>query len=253
MNIRHFPPSSRLQPYISGYMIISSESGRINTVLPDTTLTLSFRLDGQVDHASTALSDTNIAGIRKGPQQMAYHDKTRILLVTLKPGAAAVFIPAPLHLLSSQVVAMADLFPPGTLHAISDRLQSATTDILRVQLLDKWLYSIIQPQQQDPLILAAIAHIRDAAGQLKIRDLATQLHISRDPLEKRFRSMVGTSPKHFAAIVRFRAVISRYHPNRSFTDLAYEAGYFDQAHFIRDFRLFTGQTPQAFFSHTPEW
>ncbi|RAJ80011.1 AraC-like DNA-binding protein [Chitinophaga dinghuensis] len=253
MQIRHYPPSKKLAPYITGYMIITSDTGRINTVLPDTAMTLSFRLGGQVDHASTVLTSANIAGIRKGPQQMAYHDKTRFLLATMKPGAAAVFIPAPLHLLNSQVVSMTDLFPKDMLDAVTDRLQAAATDKLCVQLLDQWLCSIIRPQQQDLLILAAIGQIREAGGQLKIRDLATSLHISRDPLEKRFRSMVGTSPKHFAAIVRFRNVISRYKPNRSLTDLAYEAGYFDQAHFIRDFRLFTGQTPQAFFSHAPEW
>jgi AraC-like DNA-binding protein len=66
-------------------------------------------------------------------------------------------------------------------------------------------------------------------------------------LEKRFRQAVGTSPKKFASIVRFKHVIQRYDSGRSLTELAYEAGFYDQAHFIKEFKIFTGDTPEGFF------
>jgi AraC-like DNA-binding protein len=59
---------------------------------------------------------------------------------------------------------------------------------------------------------------------------------------------VGTSPKKFASIVRLKHVIHQYNPDHSLTELAYEAGFYDQAHFIKEFKLFTGATPEKFFS-----
>ena len=79
-------------------------------------------------------------------------------------------------------------------------------------------------------------------------DLAKQLHISQSPLEKRFRKIVGTSPKKFSSIVRFKHTIQYYNPQSSLTELGYEAGFYDQAHFIKEFKKFTGENPESFFS-----
>jgi methylphosphotriester-DNA--protein-cysteine methyltransferase len=75
-----------------------------------------------------------------------------------------------------------------------------------------------------------------------------QLHISQSALEKRFRQAVGASPKKFASIVRLKSVIKQYDGANSLTALGYEAGFYDQAHFIKEFKAFTGDTPEKFFS-----
>ena len=77
--------------------------------------------------------------------------------------------------------------------------------------------------------------------------MLTELHISQSALEKRFRQIVGASPKKFASIVRFKNTIKTYDQNKSLTDLGYEAGFYDQAHFIKEFKHFTGDSPETFF------
>nr|WP_306819282.1 helix-turn-helix domain-containing protein [Leptospira sp. id769339] len=78
--------------------------------------------------------------------------------------------------------------------------------------------------------------------------------ISRDSYEKRFREVIGTSPKQLSNLVRMRNIIDSYSSKISFTDLAQESGYFDQAHFIKDFKTFTDETPKRFFKlSTPYW
>jgi methylphosphotriester-DNA--protein-cysteine methyltransferase len=76
--------------------------------------------------------------------------------------------------------------------------------------------------------------------------------LSQSALERRFRGIVGISPKKFASVVRLR--------RRSATadercglhcGGAYDAGYFDQAHFIHDFRRATGSAPETFFRQVP--
>ena len=86
-----------------------------------------------------------------------------------------------------------------------------------------------------------------AKGIIKIKDLADTLYISQDAFEKRFRRVVGTSPKQFSSILRMRSITNIRQQKHTLTKIAFDAGYFDQPHFNKDFRLFTGQTPTDFF------
>jgi methylphosphotriester-DNA--protein-cysteine methyltransferase len=83
--------------------------------------------------------------------------------------------------------------------------------------------------------------------------LANNLCISNDAFEKRFRKAIGTSPKQFSSIIRMKSIINQKQPGQTFTDLAISSGYFDQPHFNKDFKLFTGQTPLDFFKAPPAW
>jgi methylphosphotriester-DNA--protein-cysteine methyltransferase len=95
--------------------------------------------------------------------------------------------------------------------------------------------------------------IRSTNGNIKIRNLAASMAISIDPFEKRFRRIVGVSPKQFADTIRLRTLIKQYSASENLTGIALEAGYFDQAHFIKDFRTFTGLAPQQFFRSAAWW
>jgi AraC-like DNA-binding protein len=68
-------------------------------------------------------------------------------------------------------------------------------------------------------------------------------------LERTFNSATGYSPKAFVRVVRFyRSLREIKHAATSLTDVGLSAGYYDQSHFIHDFRQFTGTTPAKFIS-----
>ncbi len=96
---------------------------------------------------------------------------------------------------------------------------------------------------------AALRAIGAAAGAIRVRTLAQDLGVSQDALEKHFRRIVGASPKQFATIVRVRQAVELSRQSPSLTALALDAGYYDQSHFIRDFRAITGDAPGHFFQH----
>ncbi len=102
--------------------------------------------------------------------------------------------------------------------------------------------------EPDKLVLAALAIIHKSKGNIRIKELTEQLHISQSPLEKRFRQAVGAPPKKFASLVRLKYVIQQYSSANSLTELGYEAGFYDQAHFIKEFKTLTGDTPEKFFT-----
>ena len=97
------------------------------------------------------------------------------------------------------------------------------------------------------MVANAVDYIYSMKGLVKIKDLANMLYISNDSFEKRFRKITGASPKQFSSIVRMKSAISQKQNNQNLTDVALNSGYFDQPHFNKDFKLFTGLTPTDFF------
>ncbi|MFB6456135.1 helix-turn-helix domain-containing protein [Chitinophaga sp. Hz27] len=257
MELRYFTPDLLLQPYIKHYMIISSDDGIVNNVLPDTSITLSFKLTGDVMHTrdghASSVAAVGIAGIRKTAQEVAYMQRTSMLLVAFREGAAGAFFRTPMHEINGMMLGLHELLPQQELRDISEKLQESTTTVCRIKIIEDWLRSLLQPAGSYAMVQQAVAAITAEKGNIRIADLVKDLYVSRDPFEKKFRQAVGTTPKNFAAIVRLRHIITSYDPSKSLTALAYETGYFDQAHFTKDFKQLTGLAPLDFFRNERHW
>src|SRR5262249_10682930 len=95
---------------------------------------------------------------------------------------------------------------------------------------------------------AAANLLYHSKGQFRVAELADRCHMSARQLERQFDTATGVSPKALARSIRFESIRSRlmFEPNANLTDLAYEFGYSDQAHFIHDFKDFTNKTPSEF-------
>jgi AraC-like DNA-binding protein len=95
----------------------------------------------------------------------------------------------------------------------------------------------------DPWAKWAVNQIISSQGSIRIADLAENAVLSRRQFSRRFNERVGITPKSFAQIVKFRHVIELAYSATSLTDLALKGGYFDQSHFIKDFRKRSGLSP----------
>ncbi|MEI1278173.1 helix-turn-helix transcriptional regulator [Leptospira venezuelensis] len=258
MKVETFLPSKNLQPYIRHFLIIESVSGMQNKILPGSSLVLSFRINGKISHKEEnkdkILPPSGITGLRRFPRLIEYSKKSSTLLVIFKEGGASSFIREPLHHLFETNLSLDHLISPQKVSEIEEKLFQTKTYLEKISVLEKFLASEWIGNKSDNLILDSIQKIRRFKGNLKIRDILKGMPISRDSYEKRFRESIGTSPKQFSNLVRMRNLIDSYSLNTSLTQAAQEAGYFDQAHFIKDFKTFTGQTPKQFFKlSTPYW
>ncbi len=91
-------------------------------------------------------------------------------------------------------------------------------------------------------------------GSVSIDKLAAELEIGQRQLERKFIATVGLSPKFLARIIRFQNTLQLIEKKEfvSFTNVAYDGGFYDQAHFIKDFKEFTGLNPKQYFSENLE-
>jgi len=99
-------------------------------------------------------------------------------------------------------------------------------------------------------IEAAAKMLHHQKGQFRISELADYCNLSERQLQRLFLDSMGVSPKVLARTIRFEEIRRRlmFKPDANLTDLAYEFGYTDQAHFIRDFKEFARRTPGEFAS-----
>lgn len=254
-----YPISEALRPFIRSFTIEETAEPAVHKVLPGTTAVMGFQFRGSLsivapnslfaapDNADTLLTPSGITGLHDSFRLFRNSAGTDTLLVQFTETGASHFFTTPLHLLFNGSHPLGDLIPASEISRLEEQLSAAPDHTARIALIESWLLRRLSPDKKDILIEAAVARIHSANGQLRIASLSQELYISPSRLEKRFRAAVGASPKKFAGLVRLQQLLKATPVNGDFTGLAYEAGYFDQAHFIHDFTAYTGLTPADFF------
>ena len=139
-----------------------------------------------------------------------------------------------------------DIFEKGKVNEVEEKLALSFTDKQRIKVVEQFLLTQLKDIETDKLVVEAVKLIYQSKGTIRIKELNEKLFISQSPFEKRFRKVVGTTAKKFASIVRFNSVLDKMKETKTLTEICYENNFFDQAHFIKSFKKFTGDTPQNF-------
>lgn len=256
MKITDFEPADILKPFIKAYKIIETDRERINKILPGTSVTLAFRLKGHTTYSSTpgqlTIPAVVLSGLRRSVRDIHYAPGTATLVVLFQEGGAPAFLRDPIHQLYEQSIALDDIITLTEVNRVQELIWQSKTHAEQVAVVEHFLMCRLHPRNIDLLVSAAVTKIKSVNGVLRIKELADELCISTDAFEKRFRKVTGATPKQFASIVRLSSVVHRK-SNERFLDIAFDAGYYDQAHFTRDFKIFTGQTPSDFYQSPAFW
>ncbi|MCD8187220.1 MAG: helix-turn-helix domain-containing protein [Ruminococcus sp.] len=113
------------------------------------------------------------------------------------------------------------------------------------------IYNRVCPEEnRSLLVLHSLNLLIRSSGSISMEQIADDTGYTMRYINKCFHNATGLSPKQFSKIVRFQAAVSALNEplRRSLTEIADDLGYFDQAHFIRDFKQFTGLTPKKYQS-----
>lgn len=174
---------------------------------------------------------------------------TRMMGIRLPPLGAYRFFGIPMQEISDQVIDLDLVLGARAIGELRCRLLEAAGMAERVRMLARWtMRRLSAGPEQDATAQYAYQTLLASGGEARIGDLSQELGISQRHLIERFRRQVGLSPKRFARIVRYRRAIDQAQRMETvdWAALALECGYYDQAHFIHDFRSFTGSTPTEF-------
>jgi len=114
-------------------------------------------------------------------------------------------------------------------------------------ILDDYFITLSHSVQDTPAT-SAIDLIFKTNGMVSVNEMAEAACVGERHLQRLFKKFVGLSPKYYARIIRFNYIFQLIQAkNTPWADIVYQAGYYDQSHFIRNFKAFTGEDPSAYF------
>ena len=251
-DFKFYKPCKELQPYVRYYWIFKSNQ-------PLNTLTFPIGCPQIIFHKQTPLyipelkaaqSEFTISGQVNYPSHLYADGNVEMIVVVFQPCSLKAFLNLPISLLHNQEVSGYDL-ESKYLKQLAAQIFDCENTNLCIAIIEQWLLS----QIADVLTSRTAYNINRITAAIKrlfvmpaisVTELASITCLGKKQFERLFNELVGANPKEYARIVRFQKslkLLQHCSEDTNQAQLAYQCGYADQSHFIREFKQFSGYTP----------
>jgi len=252
-----FEPHEDLIDFVQCYWTIESykeDTPQINTIVPDGTMKMIFHYGDLYWHHPPNRKRflqprCFLIGQLTRPYIVEPEGDTGTFVVRFHPHGFLPFTTIPIKEMENTPVAIERLFGEAAI-ALEQKILSAKSTADRIQTIETFLLDRLNSKEvTDRIVQSTIETITSAKGQLSIEELSLKSNLNRRQLSRKFSSEIGLSPKQLSKTIRLQATLRMLLDNdgTSLTDLAYENEFYDQAHFIKEFKAFTGHTPKEFY------
>lgn len=259
MDYNFAQPSKKLKPYIKQYWaldhILANREKYTQRIIPSGLTELILYL-GHKPEAHTENRSLEDHFLLNG-QQNDYYDiliseSLSIFSILFTPHGISQFFSLPINELQNNSVPLK--YVNKKLYGeLESKLSKEISFLEKVSIVESCLIKLLKNNSKEyefKRITSTIQDIQLAKGNIDIGTLASNACLSRKQFERIFTEYIGISPKQYLKIIRLQATIYFKSKNEksTLTELAYENGYYDQSHFINDFKILTGLTPKQFFN-----
>lgn len=245
---REFKPNTLLTPYIETYWSVCGykQEEEFHKILPDGCIDIIFSFESNQLGLDNLYP--NMVGALTAYSIGSYSNRIDLIGIRFKPFGITAFARTPIYEFTNKRINLT------LIESLFDELfyvelpEKASAE-LKVNHIDSYFLSKLQRGifELDSPIVYAVNLIRTTSGQLPLVDVASKCCLSLRHFERKFKTSTGVSPKTFSKIVKFQHTISYLKNNNNSLYLtAIDCGYYDQAHMIKDFRTFSGNSPSNF-------
>lgn len=251
---QHYRPK-KLSAYISRFTVYQFTDLNPVRLNPGGFFELIFQVGGDFEQSAVT---TDKWQVRPGCFLGGLHNKSyyvqprsvgsKLISVSFKPNCARHFIPDRLNLYKNTIADLHSVFGKAYAPSLFEQSQSNSIENV-ITLIEDFLAGSFKMRPESPVDLALL-EIYKKRGFVNVQLLATLSCLSQSHLRRRFNEEIGLSPKEYSKIVRVNVIadLLALNPGIHLTDLTYQLGYFDQAHFIKDFKSVTGCSPKNYIS-----
>ena len=255
----HARPAPALRPYVafySGYRQRGMPPGR-HRGLPSPYLTVILTIDDPLVVAAhpdrrqaPGRYDALVGGLHVAPAMIVSDGAQSGVQLAVHPLGCRALFGLPAAELANVDADLTSVVGDTLVGELRDRLRRATSWPARFAALDEVLCRrmLTRAGPVHPDVAHAFRRLLASGGRVAITDLAREIGWSGRHLTNRFRAEFGLRPKEAARVIRFDRARRRIAPGVRLAGIAADAGYFDQAHLVRDFQVFAGCSPSRWLA-----
>ncbi len=252
-----FPPHPDLAPLVKCYWTLevpAQNEAQKQRIVPDGCIEMAFILGDDIrrytsDDAFILQPRAMVLGQTMKPFFIQPAGYVHTFAVRFYPFGFANFTPAPLKNLVNKETPLTELFGEAPGHTLEQKIIRATGTKERIDITERFLLDKLSEQVTiDQIVRTTLDALLSSGGSAPINSLLRESRPGRRQLERKFMKQIGISPKQLGKVIRLQAALKMLLAGKTekLTTIAYESEYYDQAHFIRDFREFTGTHPKDF-------
>lgn len=262
MKFQEFLPALPLQPYVHHYAILEDDRSDLTGITDRTPPNLStgllfyYRLESPVIITNgvydAALPQSFLMPHCVQSQHWLYHKPLGVFGIMFKPGKLRYFFPYPLLEYQDKAVPILDFGDKG-MQELEERILEAKTTAERIQAANNYLLNRLRRiDRPTDLIDWTLSQLFANPGK-HINDLPLEVKISERHFRRLFEREMGVNPKAWQKLARFTQAMNLMQSPRfrSLTNVAHSCGYYDQNHFIEEFKFFIRLTPGEFLRQIP--
>jgi AraC-like DNA-binding protein len=253
MIMRTFKPHKLLSAFVDYFWYMESQNTACQNELslPDGSVDLIIDLTADKVLMATALNETLrlnnvfVCGPHSRHFVICNSLITRVIGIHFKPGGAYPFLGYPLDQLHNVMQSMDAIWGHSAGKLREELLELPTIERMFHLLNDRLLQLAVKPLVIHPAVQYAIEHLgKESAQTDHVQHIVGQIGISHRRFIELFRRETGYTPKRYSRIRRFQGVLRKMNENIvDWSDIAFDCGYYDQSHFIKEFCAFSGLNP----------
>lgn len=260
MGYQTYEPHSDLKSLISCYWTLEvptqSEPQR-QRIVPDGCIEMAFILGDDIrrytfENEFILQPRAMVLGQTIEPFYIEPTGFVKTFAVRFYPYGFANFVAEPIKNLVNKETPLKQLFGLATADDLEQKIVKAENTEQRISIIEKFLLNRLNDEKTiNTIVKKTVDSILSTNGSVSINSILKGDLSKRRQLERNFKKQIGISPKQLGKVIRLQTALKMLLEQKSenLTDIAYKSEYFDQAHFIKDFREFTGINPKAFFNH----
>ena len=260
MHYRHRVPRPPLDSFIESIWVYQNEPHpqALERILPTGAAQLIVNLkedqtrlyDPESPHRWVATSGSVLSGVQSRFQIIDTSEQEYVAGVAFRPGGTVPFMRMPAHEAGDADIPLEAIWGQRRTAALRERILESGSSDARLDALEASLREIWTPPGMHRAVSFALAAFDRAPLTTSVAAVTGVIGLSAKRFIERFKIEVGMTPKRYCRIRRFQRALTLVNQGRhvDWTRVALDCGYFDQAHFIHDFRSFAGLTPTAYQS-----
>lgn len=254
INIRKYQPKNSILRNLIKYFWIIRTNNEVSInykLFPsnniDFILNLSSPISYICDNKKTSFEGFHFSGIRNSHCIIQQTGILDVVGISFFPTGAYPFLKIPLSEFSDRTIFLDDIF--SGFDSKIESFRKSVSDFDRINKLEKILFQLLDlsllPREEHNQM---ISKIYCQNSKINVEEYCNQIGINQKTFERSFKKHIGINPKSFSKLTRFQNALNQLIGGKysNLTSLSYNFDYFDQTHFIKDFKSYMGTTPLKF-------